>query len=197
MKRGGAFDGDERVERGVSLWPWLVVVLVLFALGAFLCRRTEEPPGVERESALVGEESVARTAVLYFGRGESGRLEPERRDLLIEDTSREAFARLLVEELAAGPLSGDAHPVLPPEAKVRSVFFDDLGGLFIDLEGTSLSRWTWDASSELMALHSMVKTLSASFPEVLRIGFLIDGSVTESFRGHVDTTHPFEVAEWS
>ena len=195
MKSGnerGAGTGD----RGGALWPWVALVLLLFAALFYICNRGERPTPVEEETALVRDGSHSRAAVLYFAGPDGEDLVPERREIFIDGPDREDFAVRILQELAAGPLTAGAWRTVPPEMAVRSVFFDHLGDLYIDLNGESLSGWSWGTSSEILAIRSMVRTLAGVFPGVVRVGLLVDGGRVESLGGHVDALYPFEVSEW-
>lgn len=186
----------KRGERGGALWPWVVGVLAVMAGIFFLCSRNETTEVVREEPPAVSEGSHTRSAVLFFAADDGERLVPERRELALKGAKREDFVRRLAAELARGPLSGEGSPTVPDGFAVRGVFFDDLGELYVDIDGAGLRGWAWGTSSEILAIRSLVRTLSVSFPEVVRVGLLVDGEVVESIGGHVDAMHPFEVAEW-
>ncbi|MFH1277642.1 MAG: GerMN domain-containing protein [Candidatus Eisenbacteria bacterium] len=194
MREGPVF--EERDERGGALWPWVALVLAILAGFLFLCNRSEITPVAEEEAVPAIEGTHIRSAVLYFADVDGERLVPERRELTLVDGGREDFVRRLVAELARGPLAGEGWPTVPGRFRVKGVFFDDLGELYVDVVEEGLREWTWGTSSEILAIRSLVRTLAASFPEVVRVGILVNGSAVESLGGHVDARHPFEVAEW-
>ncbi|MBN1825315.1 MAG: GerMN domain-containing protein [Candidatus Eisenbacteria bacterium] len=186
-------------SQGTPLWPWVLVVLVVFGVGGWLVFGRGGPRRIETETPIfpVDEEGIlSRTAVLSFASADGSRPVTERREVLLESAEREAIVRRLVEELARGPLAPNARPVLPSETRVRGVYFDDLGGLYVDLDGASLADWAWGCSSELLAIGGLVRTLGDSFPEVLRLTLLVDGERAATLKGHVELSHPFEVAAW-
>lgn len=188
---------EEGGDRGGALWPWVVLVLAIVAGIFFLCNRSDMTPVVEEiESGTPSEGSHTRSVLLFFADADGEGLVPERRELAMANGGREEFVRLLVDELARGPLAGEGWPTWPGRFRVKGVFFDDLGELYVDLLGEALGDWTWGTSSEILAIRSLVRTLAASFPEVVRVGILVDGNAVESLGGHVDARHPFEVAEW-
>jgi len=187
-------------ERGAPLWPWVVAVLVVIALLFMLCNRSDEQvpeESAEEETAAESVEGVpTRSVIVHFGAADGEGLVAERREIALDRPEREAFALLLLAEIGRGPASEGAYPVLPPATEVRSVFFDDLGILYVDFRAGSFEGWAWGSSSEILAIRSVVRSLAAAFPEVERIRFLVDGEAVESIGGHVDALHPFEVAEW-
>ncbi len=194
--RSGEERGAETGNRGGALWPWVALVLLFFAALFYVCDRGERPAPVEEDGAPAREGSHSRAVVLYFAGPDGEDLVPERREIFIDGPDREAFAVRLLHELAGGPLTAGAWRTVPPELAVRSVFFDHLGDLYVDLNGESLSRWSWGTSSEILAIRSVVRTLAGVFPGITRVGLLVDGSRVESLGGHVDALYPFEVSEW-
>ncbi len=177
--------------RIISIVPILAAALTV-AAG---CGKTPEG---EEEAGDVAVESgeLSRSAMLYFTGADGRKLVGERREIYPADPSREAVAHSLFRELAGGPTTGGHHPVVPPTLEVESLFFDDIGGLFISFSGASLKGWAWGSSSELGFIKGIVRTVGSSFPEIARITLLVDGERVESIAGHVESFHPFEVAEW-
>ncbi len=169
-------------------------VLLAFVLITPGCRPHREGVGEEEGPAVEGGE-LSRSAVLYF-ESDGGELAGERREIFPGNPSREAFARALLAALAGGSESSSRRAVVPPALETEGIFFDDMGGLFLDLKGASLRSWRWGSSSELAFVRAVVRTMGGSFPDVSRVTFLIDGERVESIAGHVGATRPFEVAEW-
>ena len=155
------------------------------------------PENTEDEDGVGGDHGqLSRSALLFFANSDGRRMEGEKREIYPADPTREAVVRSLLRELAGGPVRNGLHPVVPPTLEVASVFFDDMGGLFISFSGASIASRQWGSASELGFVKSVIRTVGSSFPEVMRITFLVDGERVESIAGHVETIHPFEVAEW-
>jgi len=173
----------------------LASILLLLALLTAGCRARQERPG-EEGTAVAEEGEFSRSAVLYFESAGGGELAAERREIFPDDLSREAFARALLAALAAGAASPSHGNVVPPALEVEGIFFDDMGGLFLDFKGASLRGWSWGSSSELAFVRAVVRTMGRSFPGVTGVTFLVDGERVESIAGHVGAARPFEVAEW-
>ncbi|MBM3319397.1 MAG: GerMN domain-containing protein [Candidatus Eisenbacteria bacterium] len=140
--------------------------------------------------------SVSRSAVLYYAGADGETLVPVRRAIFLQGHGREEFAVRLVLELARSPETEGTFATLPAGTRVRGVFFDDLGDLYVDFDGASLAEGSWGTSSEILAIRSIVRTLTDSFPEVVRVGFLVDGGGVETLAGHVDASHPFAASDW-
>lgn len=172
---------------------WLVILFAAALAGG--CGET--PDGEEEAGELTIEPGqLSRSAMLYFAASDGQKLVGEKREIYPADPSREAVAHSLLRELAGGPTRTGLYPVAPPALEVRSLFFDDMGGLFINFSGASLKGWSWGSASELGFIRSIIRTVGSSFPEIGRVTLLVDGERVESIAGHVESLHPFEVAEW-
>jgi hypothetical protein len=186
--------GGKRKRR--ALLPFLLVLLVALVV-IFWARGRKDGRRVAGESRAPEESaSVSRSAVLYYAGADGETLVPERRAILLHGHGREEFAVRLVLELARAPEAEGSFATLPAGIRVRGVFFDDLGDLYVDFDRASLAEGSWGTSSEILAIRSIVRTLSDSFPEVVRIGFLVDGGGVETLGGHVDAAHPFAASDW-
>lgn len=178
------------------LWP-LAALLLVMLVAVFLLRGRGAAPDRPAGEEGTGEETAfTRSAVLYYAAADGEELVAERRELAFVGSGREGFAVRLVTELAREPAAPGAWPSLPEGIVVRGVFFDDLGDLYVDFDGASLADRAWGTSSEILAIRSIVRTLAGSFPEVQRVGLLVDGKEAETLGGHVDASHPFEASEW-
>jgi len=95
----------------------------------------------------------------------------------------------VLSELIRGPASAANVALLPPSLKVREVYIDDQGIAYVDF-GKELTEKPWgDTDWAISVLHSLVKTLSANFPQIKRVQILVDGEDLESFL-QVDTSRP-------
>lgn len=89
--------------------------------------------------------------------------------------------------LAAPPGEGLVAP-LPRGTSLRAVFIDARGTAFV-----SLSREAAQASGsagEILAVHSLVGSLSRSVPQVKRVQVLVEGQEVETLAGHLDLRRP-------
>ncbi len=179
-------------SRGALLLATLLCALALLAG----CGRDRSPEGNADGISLAERGQLTRSVLCYFATADGETMEPERRELVLDEGSRETMAKLLIAELARGPHREDLYATVPPTIEIDALFFDDVGGMFVSFVGASLLPWSWGSSSEFLMVRSTVRSLGAAFPSVRRITFLVDGRRADSLAGHVGTAHPFEVAEW-
>lgn len=173
----------------------LLVLVAIAVFGHFLFREEQAGPAgtTELDDERAGTEF--RTVTLYFADPEGTGLAAERRDLLAGGESSMLVATT-IEALAAGSL-GRLAPTLPRGTRIRGVFVDADGVVYVDfsrelaegLEGAGLSE-------ETMLLRSLSRTLGVNFRNLRRLVVLIDGHAVSALAGHFDLSRPIVLSEW-
>ena len=105
------------------------------------------------------------------------------------------------EELVRGLISRYAdknspHP-MAPASDLRDVYFLDPGLAVLDLNAAFVDSQTSGVLAEELTLTSMVQTLSANIPGILRVKILVDGRERETLAGHADLSGAYDVAQIS
>jgi spore germination protein GerM len=76
--------------------------------------------------------------------------------------------------------------IFPPDSVVRATFLLPDGTAFVDLGGPTLTQgWGTGSHEELMAVYSIVSTVTTNFPEVKRVRILVNGEPAETLAGHI------------
>jgi hypothetical protein len=120
---------------------------------------------------------------------------PDRPGLVIEERTVAFSAdlpgqiRAVVEELVRGS-TGDLVPTLDPATKVLDVFLTAGGVAYVDLSKDATSGHGGGSDEELLAVYSVVDTITSNFPSVRRVQILIDDRPAETLAGHVDLSRP-------
>lgn len=190
------------VRRGdVFIALGLVGLLALVALTAprwsRVFRRSVEAPSAD-EGGEVGSETPAAPATgdvqrtinvkLFFEDTSRGGLVLEERAVTYDaDIARQL--QVVVAELIRGSQAGFSAP-LSPEAKVLEVFVTDRGVAYVDLSKEVTNAPVVGSSAELLAVYSLVNTITLNFPAIRRVQILIDGRPADTLAGHVDLSHP-------
>ena len=171
----------------------LLIVLAALAAAALLVWVLRSgPAGLDRgadDSALrlppTPTPAPPQQIVLLFA-GSDGRLHPELREVPLP-AEVHARARLVVQELLAGP-SGGLAPVVPYPAEVYAVFVDSDGRAFIDitappdpLEGSNI---------EIMLVYGIVDSVLLNCPELRAVQILFGGAEVPTLTGHLDLSRP-------
>lgn len=163
---------------------FLVAFLVLGTMAYDRYRKAHEPPPPPPPSS-----ASTRTVSLFFPDGEWSRLVREGREIEgCDDTA--ACVRELLVELQNGPI-GDLSPVYPEG--VPPPLVQVTGDLVtLDLPSDFVAGLEGGSAGELLTLYSVVNSIAATFPEIKRVRFLVEGSGVETLHGHLDVREPLE-----
>lgn len=88
------------------------------------------------------------------------------------------------------------HP-MPAGAEVRDVFLVDPGLAVIDVNSALVDGQVSGVLSEELTVASIIQTLSANIPGLMRVKILADGKERETLAGHVDLSGFFDVSQIS
>ena len=121
---------------------------------------------------------------LYFSDSQAMYLVPERRKILKTST----LAKHIVNELIKGPASPDLYPTIPQGTQVNEVYIaGDI--VYIDLSEEVFKNHPGGSSSQLMAVYSIVNTLTEITP-IRGVQILVEGNEKKSLVGHLDISRP-------
>jgi len=134
-----------------------------------------------------------RTVSLYY-ESENLLLAPEKRDLPLPENPAGALG-LVMRELLKGSADAAVPRLLPADTLIRGAYLLPDGTAFVDLGGPTLTQgWTTGSHQELMAIYSMVQTVTANFPEAKKVRVLVNGEPAETLAGHVSLSRAFSPA---
>lgn len=144
----------------------------------------------EHASNTTESEQELQEVTLFFP-GEAGVLYEESREVPAAPEA-EALAAELVRALLAGPTTEGLYAPLAPDTVLRGVSLDRSESIaWIDLgRGAGDATSLGGSRSEILAVYSLVNTLTSNIEEIERVGLLWQGIQGVTFAGHVDTTHP-------
>jgi hypothetical protein len=144
-----------------------------------MSRMKPSPPPQEQEAGSL-------LVTLFFASPDGTGLVREAREIDACADPTEC-AEEVMDELVNGPV-GDTSPTLPPNATVRSVRIDGETAL-VDLGKGFAEGFPGGSNAEMMAVYSVVDSLSFNFPRIKRVQFLVEGANTDSL-GHLDLREP-------
>ncbi|HEX9493027.1 MAG TPA: GerMN domain-containing protein [Thermoanaerobaculia bacterium] len=156
------------------------VVVAALVIVAASCRRQQPLTrnlNVENKVAM-------RTVSLYYESPDL-LLAPERRDLPLPENPAGALD-LVLRELLKGSANAAVPRLLPGDTVVRAAYLLPDGTAFVDLGGPTLTQgWATGSHQELMAIYSVVQTVTSNFPDAKRVRVLVNGAPAETLGGHV------------
>jgi spore germination protein GerM len=156
-----------------------VLLAMVFAGG---CRKKAETPANLNAANRV----AVRMVRLYFESPQMV-LAAEPRNIALPESAGAAIP-VVLRELIKGPAApnGASLRVLPPDTVLRGAYLLPGGTVVVDLGGSTLTAgWGTGSHQELMAVYSLVQTLTTNFPEARRVRIVVNGTAAETLAGHV------------
>ncbi len=191
-----ARDDMPGASRQARLWPWLVLLIVSSGVTAAIAwqivpaaidlpslRSHPRSPQSTPRSVTVEQRRVR----LFFPQETGETLKELEREIPHRPSLAEAM-RAVLRELASGAPGGRAP--LPPATEVRQVFLDAFGILYLDFSKEILAVTAAPGAERELAISAIVNSLTASFSEVKRVQFLVEGKEVAGMAGGWDLRHP-------
>lgn len=169
------------------LLPWLLLVLILFAVGLVIgTLRTTEKPDRVSPTAPASLQSF-RTINLYFASLDGRSLGAEARQ--INDCQDEVDClRDTVQALIDGPQQG-LTPILPSQTRLLNITVED-ALVQVDFSRELIAAHPGGTQSELLTVYGLADTLAANFPHLRQVRILVEGVPADTLKGHIDLRQP-------
>jgi hypothetical protein len=107
---------------------------------------------------------------------------------------RQQRAEELLRALLAVYLDKSSPHPLPQGADVRSVYLVDPGLAVIDINAAFADGHRSGVLSEELTIASLIQTLSANLPGILKVKILVEGKERQTLAGHADLSDFFDVS---
>lgn len=157
-----------------------VVLLLAIAAIAGGCKKKGLSPNLNIEN------KVAVRPVTLFFEGPDMLLVRETRNVALPQNPAGALS-IVSRELLKGSANAGVPHIFPRDTVIRATFLLPDGTAFIDLGGPTLSQgWGTGSHEELMAVYSVVQTVTTNFPEAKKVRILVNGEPAETLAGHVN-----------
>jgi len=102
-------------------------------------------------------------------------------------------SKQVLNTLLAGPVDAESR-TLPPDAALLAFYVLPDGTAIADFSEELRTSIPSGIESEQVAVESIVHTLEANIPQVLRLKILIHGQEVDTLAGHLDLTQTFRVS---
>ena len=109
-------------------------------------------------------------------------------------SGRQERAEELLRALLAIYLDKNSPHVLGSGAEVRSVFLVDPGVAVIDLNSAFADTHRSGVLVEELTVASLIHTISANTPGILKVRILVDGKERDTLAGHADLSSYYDVS---
>jgi len=107
---------------------------------------------------------------------------------------RQERAEELLRALLAVYLDKNSPHPLPPGSDVRAVYLVDPGLAVLDLNAAFADGHRSGVLAEELTIASLIQTLSANIPGIVRVKILVEGKERETLAGHADLSGFFSVS---
>ncbi len=98
------------------------------------------------------------------------------------------LGREILKALLAGPTVSYLEPTWPKDTKINAFFIADDGKAYVDLDVKKKIE-NMNTRSELLAIYSMVNSLTLNIPRIKMVKILIQGEDAVTLAGHIGLEH--------
>jgi len=177
-----------------------VSVLVLAVLGMSLYawrmrgRAAAEPvASVDTRPVVAPVAGPTEQVTLYVAYDDDGVLHAQAAQIPLPSVRQQRAEELLRSLIALYLDKSSPHP-LPPGSDIRSVYLVDPGLAVIDLNAAFADGHRSGVLTEELTVASMIQTLSANIPGILKVKILVEGKQRDTLAGHADLSNFFDVS---
>lgn len=103
-----------------------------------------------------------------------------------------SLGKEIIKALIAGPSLSSLEPVWPKDVKINSFFIADDEKAYVDLNLSREMMGNMDTQSELLAIYSMVNSLTLNIPRIKMVKILIQGKDALTLAGHIDLEYYYK-----
>jgi len=130
---------------------------------------------------------------LYVADDQTGSLRVEGASIPLPSDRQQRAEELLRALLGIYLDKSSPHP-LPPASEVRAIYLVDPGLAVIDLNAVFADAHRSGVLEEELTVTSLIQTLAANIPGILRVKILVDGKERATLAGHADLSNFYDVA---
>ncbi len=131
--------------------------------------------------------------VLYVAHDEDGSLRPEAAQIPMP-SGRQQRAEELLRALLSTYLDKNSPHVLGSGSEIRSVFLVDPGVAVIDVNSAFSDTHRSGVLVEDLTVTSLIHTISANIPGILKVQILVEGKERDTLAGHADLSSYYDVS---
>jgi hypothetical protein len=131
--------------------------------------------------------------ILFVAHDEDGTLRAESAQIPMP-TGRQQRAEELLRTLLSQYLDKNSPHALGSGADIRSVYLVDPGVAVIDLNAAFADTHRSGVLVEQLTVASLIHTISANTPGILKVKIVVDGKERETLAGHADLSSYYDVS---
>lgn len=130
-------------------------------------------------------------AVAFYGAADSDALKPAPCVIFASNQPVNEIKQLLIKMFST-PAAAGYMDVIPPSTRLREVYQDKAGILYVDLSGEFSKNCRPGITSENLAVYSIVDSICYNFSWVKGVKILIDGAEKPDVAGNVSLDGVFK-----
>ncbi len=167
-----------------------ILLVAALALGVYawhMRKTVTATPVTAKDTRPLAPPVVGPTerVTLYVAHDEDGTLRPESAQIPMP-SGRQQRAEELLRALMSIYLDKTSPHILGAGSDVRSVFLVDPGMAVIDVNSAFADTHRSGVLVEELTVASLIETVAANTPGVLKVKILVDGQRRETLAGHAD-----------
>jgi hypothetical protein len=167
---------------GMSLYAWHMRGRAAAPVASFDTRPVVAPVSGPTEQVT-----------LFVAYDDIGVLRPQSARIPLPSVRQQRAEELLRALLALYLDKSSPHP-LPPGSDIRSIYLVDPGLAVIDINAAFADGHRSGVLSEELTVASLIQTLSANIPGILKVKILVEGKQRDTLAGHADLSSFFDVS---
>ena len=167
---------------GLAIYAWHVRKAVVATPAAPVDTRPLAPP----------VSGPTERVVLYVAHDEDGTLRAQSAQIPMP-SGRQQRAEELSRALISLYLEKNSSHVIGPGSEVRSVYLVEPGEAVIDMNGAFADTHRSGVMVEELSVASLIHTITANTPDILKVKILIDGKERDTLAGHADLSSFYDV----
>jgi Sporulation and spore germination len=174
-----------------------VMLAAVLALGIYAFhmrgRVAQIPATADTRPVTAPVAGPTESVTLYVASDDPGILRPQPANIPLPSARQQRAEELLRALLQIYLGKNSPHP-LPLGADIRAVYLVTPGIAVIDLNSAFANGHRSGVLEEELTVTSLIQTLTANIPDILRVRILVDGQDRETLAGHADLADFYDAA---
>ncbi len=174
-----------------------VLVLAVLGMGIYAWhmrgRAAATPAALDTRPVVAPVAGPTERVALFVAYDDIGILRAQSAQIPMPSVRQQRAEELLRSLLALYLDKSSPHP-LPAGSDIRSVYLVDPGLAVIDVNAAFADGHRSGVLSEELTVASLIQTLSANIPGILKVKILVEGKQRDTLAGHADLSQFFDVS---
>jgi Sporulation and spore germination len=177
-----------QIAMGILL---LAVLGMGFYVGRIRGRAQQAGPDADARPVAPPVAGPTERVTLYVANDAGGVLRAQGANIPLP-SARQQRAEELLRALLDIYLSKDSPHPLGPGSEVRAVYLVDPDLVVVDLNAAFANGHRSGVLEEELTVASLIQTLAANIPDILRVKILVEGKERETLAGHADLSTMYD-----